>query len=225
MIIMLSIEENKKRRELWRQKYTDAQIAEKCGVSRAAIYSWRKKYNLKSNGRGRGNYLNESEELLRQNLFEKGHTDEEIADILNISTITVFNWRIKNGLYRTRQGNEERYQDLTDEERVFYEYLKDKHNDLRETTLLALAKFVEPRSDLSPAANLRRFAKKIKAPGFKTVFYFDDGELNYIKEAVELFVQINKRDISNSSKQRLINSIPNEYYSLVCEEMNRQLNL
>ena len=222
---MLSIEENKKRRELWRQKYTDAQIAEKCGVSRAAIYSWRKKYNLKSNGRGRGNYLNESEELLRQNLFEKGHTDEEIADILNISTITVFNWRIKNGLYRTRQGNEERYQDLTDEERVFYEYLKDKHNDLRETTLLALAKFVEPRSELSPAANLRRFAKKIKAPGFKTVFYFDDGELNYIKEAVELFVQINKRDISNSSKQRLINSIPNEYYSLVCEEMNRQLNL
>lgn len=219
MIMMLPIEEDQKRRELWEQKYTDTQIAEKCGVSRATIYNWRKKYNLKSNGRGRGNYLNESEELLREDLFEKGHTDEEIADILNISTIAVFNWRIKNGLYRTRQGNEEKYQDLTDEERVFYEYLKDKHNDLRETTLLALAKFVEPRSDLSPAANLRRFAKKIRAPGFKTVFYFDDGEFSCINEAVELFVQINKNEILNSSKQRLINSIPNEYYSLICEEM------
>lgn len=223
--MMLQLEEDQKRRELWKQNYTDTQIAEICGVSRATIYSWRKKYNLKSNGRGKGNHLNENEEQLRQDLFEKGCTDEEIAHVLNISTIAVVNWRIKNGLYRTRQGNEEKYQDLTDKERVFYEYLKDKHNDLRETTLLALAKFVEPRSDLSPAANLRRFAKKIKAPGFKTVFYFDDGELNHIKEAVELFVQINKRDISNSSKQRLINSIPNEYYSLVCEEMNRQLNL
>lgn len=221
MILMLPIEDDQKRRELWKQNCTDTQIAEICGVSRTTIYSWRIKNDLKSNSKRKGRCLDKNEQLFRHDLFDKGHTDEEMAEILNISKMTVVQWRTKNGLNRTQQTNNIKYQNLNENELIFHEYLKNKHPDLRETTLLALAKFVEPKSDMYPGANLRRYARRIKATGFKTVFYFDDGEFSCINEAVKLFVQINRDTICNTSKNKLGNSIPSEYYALVCEEINK----
>lgn len=160
MKMVLSTEEEKKRMELWEKGYTDSQIGKTCGVCYTTINHWRKKHNLKSNSKGQGRRLEDSEEKLRCDLFTEGYTDAEIAEVVNISKSAVSLWRSNRKLQHHHLTNDGKYGNLTSEELKFYNYLKEKRSDLDERTLLALAKYYKPRSDTNPSATLRRHVRK-----------------------------------------------------------------
>ena len=66
---------------------------------------------------------------------------------------------------------------------------------LRALFLLSLVKYAEPQSSSCPSPKQREFIKKIKVPGFKTVYYFDDGEYNCTETAMNLFIVINSKNM------------------------------
>ena len=88
----VSPEENERRLNLYKQGFSDGEIAEKVGVKVSTIRSWRLKRELSPNHK-RGGSLKLSEQLKRLSLYFKGLTDRELSEKLGISTFTVKHWR------------------------------------------------------------------------------------------------------------------------------------
>lgn len=79
--IYLRPEEEAKRKRLYDEGLSDIEIANKTGVSRTAIRSWRSRRSIPANlGKGSRSSLKEGELERIEALNEKGLTDQEIAD-------------------------------------------------------------------------------------------------------------------------------------------------
>lgn len=213
MPLPLSEDENAKRKRLWELGLSDSKIADIRKVSRAAIHDWRVKNGLKSNSKGQGNHLPSDEYELRLLLIKDGYTDAEIASIVGITKQSLTFWRWNKGIYKDTTLSQ-RHEQLTEEEENLFNYLKDKYPEEKEVHLISLTNFAKPRADITPTVKQRDFVRKIRVPGFKTVYYFDDGEYNCIEEAMELFICLNPH-ISENMKKIKINMLPELYDTFV----------
>jgi transposase len=101
----LTDEENRKRIKLYEQGLKDKEIAEKCDVSKWAIFSWRKRLGLPSiperGGKRIWRLLPNEEEKKRIELYEKGFNDREIAEKCDVPRTTISFWRRKCNLPST----------------------------------------------------------------------------------------------------------------------------
>lgn len=193
--------ENTRRKKLWEEGLTDTKIANVCEVSRAAIHDWRKKNGLKSNSKGKGNQLDNEETKVRTEMVKAGYTDAEIASFVGISRQSMTFWRHNHGLYKDRTLND-RYNDLGRDEVHLLHYLQNKYPGAHETHLVSLTKFAKPRANVTPTVKQRDSVRKIKVPGFKTIYYFDDGEYSCAEEAMKLFIELNPHIPENMGKIR-----------------------
>jgi|GEM_PF-2829432 len=209
MPLPLSEDNNSKRKRLWELGFSDSEIADVCKVSRATIHDWRVKNGLKSNSKGQGNHLPSDEYELRIQLINDGYSDSEIASIVGISKQSLTFWRQNKGIYKDRTLSQ-RHEELTEGGERLFNYLIDKYPEEREVHLISLTKFEEPRADIIPTVKQRDFVRKIRVPGFKTVYYFDDGEYSCVEEAMELFIRLNPHISENMTKIK-INILPELY--------------
>ena len=86
----MSQDENKKRRDLYRQGLSDREIAEECNVATQSIFKWRKSRNLESKIEGR---LPRKEEQKRLELYKQGLKDKEIAKKCGVTAPAIHKWR------------------------------------------------------------------------------------------------------------------------------------
>ncbi|AKB85994.1 helix-turn-helix domain-containing protein [Methanococcoides methylutens] len=207
-------EEDKKRYELWNMGCTDSEIAAVCDVSRAAIHSWRIANGLDSNnGDGKGNYLDTEEEETRLKLFQEGYTDSEIGAMVGVTGHSIYQWRSRRGLFKVEKQTSDKINELSLNEEILFEYLKDKYPYKKEVSLISLAKYAEPTISACPSGKQKEFIKKIKIPGCRTVYYFDDGEYSCIEEAMRLFVTTNSEFIEENNTKVLVN-MPSSFHRI-----------
>lgn len=80
------------RRNLYEQGLLDKEIAERTGVTRAAIWRWRRDRNLPSHHVEK----NTEREKLRTELLQRGYSDRQIAKETNVGVNAIRRWRRKN---------------------------------------------------------------------------------------------------------------------------------
>lgn len=86
----------KKMMELYKQGLSDNEIGARVGRSgRSVVFQWRKENGLPPNS---NIGLDEEEEKLRMELYNKGYVDIKIAKAVNRSNVTISNWREERGL-------------------------------------------------------------------------------------------------------------------------------
>lgn len=83
---------------LYNEGKMDTEIARELGVTRSAIYYWRKKLCLKS----KFDYskVSKIDDKTLRSLVNRGLSDYEIADLVNMSTDGIYNRRIRHGILR-----------------------------------------------------------------------------------------------------------------------------
>lgn len=109
----LSEVEHQRRMELYEQGLNGREIADKLGLAKSTIFSWRKSNNLSANvNKGK---LSRQEVKQRIELIYKGLSDKEIADMLGMDTKIFTNWRCR----RRIEGNK-KYESI--------KLPKDEHN-------------------------------------------------------------------------------------------------
>jgi hypothetical protein len=210
--------DHEQRFDLYSKGYSDIEIAKKCGVSKDTIFRWRKKNDLKSL-RGKGNHLSQEERSRRIGLIEKGYTDEQCAAMIGISKQSFTHWRYNNG-YRKTEPFINKITELDENEQNLYLYLAQNYSIKRDAHLLSLAKYATPQVDVSPSSTQRKYIKKIRVPGFKSVYYFDDGYYSIENKAIRMFVDINKDNFQDHPK-KLVGNLPKEIYEEVCTYLNK----
>ncbi|MFW5794906.1 MAG: terminase gpP N-terminus-related DNA-binding protein [Bacillota bacterium] len=91
----LKKKKHNKRLELYKKGLSDREIAEKVGLSKAGIASWRYRNKLPANKKYK---LSEKEKKKRFKLYNEGLTDKELSKKLDLTVKGVINWRNKNNL-------------------------------------------------------------------------------------------------------------------------------
>jgi transposase len=195
--------ENKQKMALWELGLTDQQLADIFLVSKSSIYLWRKKNELQCNDKRKEPRLEKEDFELRLKLFNENYSDEEIAIVTGLSKESITMWRWKNNLSKGKR-NSEKIEELSEKESLFLEYLRSKYPERSDAFCIALARYVEPKVGFSPSAQQREFVRKIKLPGFKTIYYYDDGEYTNLNEAIDLFIRLHPYIEKNISKLQSI---------------------
>lgn len=89
--------EHQKRLKYYNLGMNDRQIGEKVGLSKEGIYHWRKRNDLPANDKPFSKISNKKHQK-RMELYNKGLTDEQIAEKVEISKYGIRSWRYRNNL-------------------------------------------------------------------------------------------------------------------------------
>lgn len=217
----LNNEENLKRMTLWKHGLNDIEIAKACGVTSPTICRWRTINGLENNYKVKKLSDEEKERILK--LYNEGYKGSEIATLVGVSTATVYQYMKKN-MYNVSESNKEKIDELNIKEKLLLEYLREKYPNARESHLFSLAKFAIPQIDLYPTSLQKRFVKKIRVSGYKTVYYFDDDEYSFKEEAVKLFLDANNNIFDappHKLRHKLSTSVSKEIYDLIYYELKK----
>jgi hypothetical protein len=187
------------KKALWELGLTDPQIADVFFVKKFAIAEWRRKNGLESKYNRKGSHLEKEEEEFRLKLWDENYSDEEIANATGLKKQSVIFWRMRRNLFKDKR-NSEKIEELSEKESIFLEYLKSKYPERSDAFCIGLAKYIEPKVGGTPTIQQREFVRKIKAAGFKTIHYFNDGEYTNLNEAMDLFIKSNPNIDENISK-------------------------
>ena len=142
---------------------------------------------------------------------------------MGVTGLSIYQWRKRRGLTESKKGlSEKKVNDLSLKEETFFQYLKNKYPHRNDLFLLSLVKYVEPQSSSCPSPEQREFINKIKVPGFKTVYYFDDGEYNCTEKAMNLFIVINYNYMSENIGKIQANMTPS-FYKLFIKQRDKIL--
>lgn len=210
--------ENKLKKALWELGLTDQQLANVFLVSKSVISYWRGKNGLQCNDKRKGPRLEKKDLELRLKLVNENYSDEEIAIVTGLSKGSITSWRWQNNLSKGKR-NSEKIDELSEKESLFLEYLKDKYPERTDSFCIGLAKYVEPKVGVPPTTRQKEFIRKIKVAGFKTVHYFDNGEYNYLNEAMDLFIRSNPNIDEDISKIQS-GGMNRELYKVFTERRN-----
>jgi len=96
-------EDEARRRQLWKEGHTDAEIAVRVGRTTDVIREWRDRRGLKNNKQTRTpQWVHE----LRTSLYQSGRTDAEIAAVTKSTVPAIKAWRRKQGLPANRPATQ-----------------------------------------------------------------------------------------------------------------------
>lgn len=92
------------REKLYCQGLSDGQIAERLGIAKTTVFSWRQSRGLAPNGKVCE--LTDEENAARLKMYNEGYSDAQIAAACNTGVAAISRWRFRRGLKANKEVNE-----------------------------------------------------------------------------------------------------------------------